>query len=129
MSKQAPTTDRPDPIIEYYKQCVDREALRENLKLTPQQRMNKLTAMAEAAAAQDSVRRPFEPTPRWEAISDTSSQRSLDPVIELYKRDVDRTLLRANLQRTLEHRLQQLDAMGEFVEELQAANRKIRIGT
>jgi hypothetical protein len=124
MSKQAPTTDRPDPIIEYYKQFVDREALRENLKLTPEQRLQKLEERAEAAA-QSKVRRPvFDPPPRWEAISDTGPDRTTDPVIELYKRDVDRTLLRANLQRTVEHRLQQLDAMGEFAEKLQAAVRR-----
>jgi hypothetical protein len=32
----------PDPVIEYYKKDVDRTLLRENLKLTPQQRLDKL---------------------------------------------------------------------------------------
>lgn len=35
----------PDPVIEEYKKHVDRTLLRENLKLTPQQRLEKLQAM------------------------------------------------------------------------------------
>lgn len=35
----------PDPVIEAYKKDVDRTLLRENLKLTPQQRLEKLQAM------------------------------------------------------------------------------------
>jgi hypothetical protein len=34
----------PDPVIEYYKKDVDRSLLRENLKLTPEQRLDKLVA-------------------------------------------------------------------------------------
>ena len=34
----------PDPVIERYKQDVDRTLLREHLKLTPQQRLDKLLA-------------------------------------------------------------------------------------
>lgn len=34
----------PDPVIEYYKKDVDRTLLREHLKLTPHQRLEKLTA-------------------------------------------------------------------------------------
>jgi hypothetical protein len=33
-----------DPVIEYYKRDVDRTLLREHLKLTPQQRLEKLVA-------------------------------------------------------------------------------------
>ena len=32
----------PDPVIEIYKRDVDRTLLRENLRLTPQQRIEKL---------------------------------------------------------------------------------------
>ena len=46
----------PDPVIEAYKKDVDRTLLRENLKLTPDQRLEKLqsfvsltTALGEAA--------------------------------------------------------------------------------
>jgi hypothetical protein len=48
----------PDPVIEYYKKDVDRTLLREHLKLTPPQRLEKLVsfmrsldALREAAAA------------------------------------------------------------------------------
>ena len=34
----------PDPVIEAYKKDVDRTLLREHLKLTPQQRLEKLIA-------------------------------------------------------------------------------------
>ena len=39
--------DGVDPVIEYYKQFVDRTLLRENLKLTPAQRLQKAQAQLE----------------------------------------------------------------------------------
>jgi hypothetical protein len=39
----APAPDL-DPVIEAYKKGVDRSLLRENLKLTPDERLRKLTA-------------------------------------------------------------------------------------
>jgi hypothetical protein len=48
-----------------------------------------------------------------------------DPVIEVYKRDIDRTLLRENLKLTPEQRLLQLMEFQRFVEELQIAGRNI----
>ncbi len=41
--------DGRDPVIEAYKQHVDRTLLRENLKLTHQQRLEKLIALQEFA--------------------------------------------------------------------------------
>jgi hypothetical protein len=49
-----------------------------------------------------------------------------DPVIERYKQDVDRTLLRANLRRTAEERLLNLMALQRFAEELREAGRRAR---
>lgn len=49
-----------------------------------------------------------------------------DPVIEAYKKDVDRTLIRENLKRTPEERLVQLMKLQEFAEELQAAGQRSR---
>ena len=46
-----------------------------------------------------------------------------DPVIELYKRDVDRTLLRENLKLTVEQRFLRLMELQRFAEELQRAGR------
>ena len=47
-----------------------------------------------------------------------------DPVIEVYKRDIDRTLLRENLKRTVEERLLRLKQMQQIRIELQRAMRK-----
>jgi hypothetical protein len=49
-----------------------------------------------------------------------------DPVIERYKQDVDRSLLRANLRRTHEERLLNLMALQRFADELRAAGRRAR---
>ena len=49
-----------------------------------------------------------------------------DPVIDAYKKDVDRMLLRANLARTVEERLQNLGRLQRFVEKLQQAGRALR---
>ena len=42
--EELPPPDVFDPVIEYYKRDVDRTLLRENLKLTPQQRADKFAA-------------------------------------------------------------------------------------
>ncbi len=47
------------------------------------------------------------------------SRSSIDDIIELYKRDVDRTLLRENMKLAVEQRFQQLRNMQEFYEEAQ----------
>ena len=47
-----------------------------------------------------------------------------DPVIEVYKKDVDRTLLRENLKLTVEERLQKLMRLQRFADELQRAGRR-----
>lgn len=41
MIHDLPPADSPDPVIEFYKKDVDRTLLRENLKLTPDQRMRR----------------------------------------------------------------------------------------
>lgn len=49
-----------------------------------------------------------------------------DPVIEAYKKDIDRTLIRENLKLTPEQRVLQLMNLQAFAEELQAAGRRSR---
>lgn len=46
-----------------------------------------------------------------------------DPVIEAYKKDVDVTLIRENLRRSVEERFARLMALQEFAEELRRAGR------
>jgi transcriptional regulator with XRE-family HTH domain len=48
-------------------------------------------------------------------------KREPDPIIEAYKRDVDRTLLRENLRRTADERLTSLVALQRFGEDLERA--------
>lgn len=47
--------------------------------------------------------------------------REVDPVIEVYKRDIDRTLLRENLKLTPEQRLLKLIDFVRFAAELRRA--------
>lgn len=49
-----------------------------------------------------------------------------DPVIEAYKKDVDRTLIRENLKRTPDERLQNLQSFMAFVHELRGAASRTR---
>lgn len=47
-----------------------------------------------------------------------------DPVIEVYKRDIDRTLLRENLKLTPEQRFEELMELQRFAEEMRRAGRQ-----
>ena len=49
-----------------------------------------------------------------------------DPVVEAYKKDIDRTLLRANLKLTATERLQRAMAHARFADELRRAARELR---
>ena len=49
-----------------------------------------------------------------------------DPVIEAYKKDVDRTLIRENLKLTVEQRFEKLMALQRFRDEMQRAGRAAR---
>jgi len=54
-------------------------------------------------------------------------ERWVDPVIEVYKRDVDRTMLRAGLKLSVEERFEAAMALERFAEELRRAGRAARI--
>ena len=49
---------------------------------------------------------------------------SIDDVIDVYKRDVDRTLIRQRLTRSIEERLEDLMELQRFAEELRRAGRR-----
>lgn len=49
-----------------------------------------------------------------------------DPIIELYKRDVDRSLLRENLKLTVTERFEKLMELQRFAGELRRAGQKKR---
>jgi hypothetical protein len=50
----------------------------------------------------------------------------VDPVVEAYKKDVDRTLLRERLRLTVDQRLRDLERFQADVRELQRAGRRVR---
>jgi hypothetical protein len=60
---------------------------------------------------------PDEPPPVWR-----------DPVIEAYKRDVDRTLLRENLKLTPGQRLLKLQDFVRFLTEMREAGKRAGLG-
>lgn len=52
---------------------------------------------------------------------ETSTELEPDPVIEAYKKDIDRTLLRENLRLTVEERFKNLEALQKFANEMRRA--------
>ncbi len=46
---EGPPPYEPDPVIEAYKKDVDRTLIRENLKLTPDERLRQLVAFQRSA--------------------------------------------------------------------------------
>lgn len=59
-----------------------------------------------------------------DSAQDTKTPLQPDPVIEAYKKDIDRSLIRENLRLTVDQRFQQLMELQRFAEELQNAGRK-----
>ena len=57
---------------------------------------------------------------------DSNSPLAADPVMEAYKKDVDRTLLRENLKLTVERRILNLQSFVDFVYELRKASKIAR---
>lgn len=53
----------------------------------------------------------------------TAPPADVDPVVEAYKRDVDRTLILRNLARSVEERLEALMQLQVFAQELKRAGR------
>jgi hypothetical protein len=49
-----------------------------------------------------------------------------DPVIEAYKKDVDRTLIRENLKLTVEERIEKLMRLQQLAEEMRRAGKAAR---
>lgn len=50
-----------------------------------------------------------------------------DPVVEAYKKDVDRTLIRENLKLTVEERFRKAMELMRFADELRRAGRDARL--
>jgi hypothetical protein len=56
----------------------------------------------------------------------SSRSRETDAVIEAYKKDIDRTLIRENLRLTVTERFEKLMALQRFAEEMRRAGRDAR---
>ena len=56
--KESGVSQRLDPVIEFYKKDIDRTLLRENLKLTPGERLEKLQRFMNDLAAVRGAARP-----------------------------------------------------------------------
>jgi hypothetical protein len=68
---------------------------------------------------------PTDPVP---LPDDLAPPDFYDPVIEAYKKDVDRTLLRENLKLTVEQRIEKFEQFWKYANELQEAGRRARAG-
>lgn len=54
----------------------------------------------------------------------TSERSSIDDVIDVYKKDVDMTLIRENLKLTPDQRIRRMIAFVQFLHELRQAGKK-----
>lgn len=54
------------------------------------------------------------------------TQRYVDPVVECYKKDVDRTILRENLELSVQERVDRFMQFMRFAEELRRAGQQAR---
>lgn len=52
---------RRDPVVEVFKKDIDRTLLRENLRLTPEERLRKLHAAVQSIAALRAARKQSRP--------------------------------------------------------------------
>jgi hypothetical protein len=53
-------------------------------------------------------------------------ERDRDPVVEAFKKDIDRTLIRENLKLTVEQRFLKAMELQKFAEEMRRAGREAR---
>jgi hypothetical protein len=49
-----------------------------------------------------------------------------DPVVEVYKKDIDRTLLRENLKLTVEDRFRKFESFAQYARELREGGQRSR---
>jgi hypothetical protein len=52
--------------------------------------------------------------------------RDPDPMVEAYKKDIDRTLIRENLKLSVEDRFRKAMALARFADEMRRAGREAR---
>jgi hypothetical protein len=134
----------PDPVIEFYLEKVDRAAIRAQLGKTPTERLQSLVDQAAPHERQLSSRiREPETTAQLQPNESTKfagfmiytpdpdpAKRPLlfsDPVVEAYLKDVDRSILRENLKRSVAERLENFAGFMRGVYELRGAFYKVGV--
>ncbi|MBV8846881.1 MAG: hypothetical protein JO307_29070 [Bryobacterales bacterium] len=60
------------------------------------------------------------------SFGEDSQDSEKDPVVEAYKKDIDRSLIRENLKLTVEERFRKAMALARFADELRRAGREAR---
>ena len=131
-----------DPVTEHLIQFVDRESLRANLQLTPQERIQAMLKELRQRNLMTKEETPDDPVPGKyqshrlgraveiqedaveESLSDLSDPMAPDPVLDQLRSEIDRSLLRENLKLTPEQRIQKLGSFAAMVSGLQKAVRK-----
>jgi hypothetical protein len=106
----------PDPVIEVYKKDVDRTLLVENLRLSVEERLRRLQDfVGELERMKARAPRARGPAPGVDGASG---------VIEAFKKDIDRGLLRNSLRLSVEERLRELMRFQSFIEEMRRGLRR-----
>jgi hypothetical protein len=119
-----------DPVIRHLMKNVDRNAIRENLKLTPNQRGLKLEARLQSVKTKPfpafELKETLPPPPPpldtafEDAIDDPLPLVLHDPMIMAYMGGIDRTLIRENLKRTHDERLLNFQSFMNDIEQIRA---------
>lgn len=110
-------------------QGIDRTLIRQRLALSPQERFEPAAAEARSLAAFEEAIRPGYTSAMGSPARDSARSGSeVDPVIEVYKADVDRTLLRDSMRKSPEERLDDLQRLHDFALELGRAGRSLEAG-
>jgi hypothetical protein len=113
-----------DAIITRYKRFLDRPALRESLKLTPTERFQKHQAKLAELTSKGKAGKKREVNVAPPASPQPVIPLDRDPVVELYKKDVDRTMLRESLKRSVTERFEANMALQRFAEEMRRGGRQ-----
>ncbi len=131
--------EETNELIEHFKKQVDRQALRENLKLTPAERLQKLERMMREkyrrtmpadfpSTAAGRVLLLEEPAKAYAGcdLAEEAPAEETNDLIEAFKKDVDRTLLIENLKLTPAQRMEKFEANMEMIYEVRRAGQRMR---
>ena len=84
--------------------------------------------MMRSASDRPLPRRSYRMNQRGLSRENRMEELESDPVIEWYKKDIDRSLLRENLKKTVEERLASLVELQKLAEEARRAGKAGRSG-